>query len=91
MNVIDDTKLQSALTGVSDELTKNVATQVLPVLGAFVDAAVTKLCAEAETVTGATLADLTAERTEALNQLDEMVHGWLDRCANFGILARKQV
>ena len=75
INVVDDTKLQAALSGVTDEAAKQLATQVLPVAAALIDAAVTKLCTELETVTGATLADITAERQELVND----IHGILDR------------
>lgn len=75
MNVLDDAKLQAALTGVTDSAAKALATQVLPVAAAFVQAAVERLCTEAETVIGASLADLTAERKEIV--ID--VHAILDR------------
>lgn len=39
---------------------------------------------------GEALAAATSERTEAIDQLDAKVHGWLDRCANFGVLPRAQ-
>ena len=75
MNVIDDQKLQSALTGVTDSVVKGLVTQVLPVITALVDSTVKKLCDELETVVGDALADLTAEREETVGDL----HGLLDR------------
>jgi hypothetical protein len=79
VNVIDDQKLQSALTGVTDSVVKNLVTQVLPVIAALVDSAVAKLCDEAELVVGSAIAAFTAERAEAIMQLESAVHGVLDR------------
>lgn len=75
MNVIDDVKLQGALTGVTDSVLRGVTTQILPVLVALVDSSVEKLSRELELVVGDTLADLTAERTETVND----IHQLLDR------------
>lgn len=71
INVVDDAKLQQALTGVTDAAVKGLATQVLPVVGALVDAAITRLQASL----GDALADVTVERQELVND----VHGILDR------------
>jgi len=75
MNVIDDAKLQAAAQGVTDHALQGVTTQILPVLTSLVDATVSKLCLELETVVGDTLKDLTFERQETINDL----HGLLDR------------
>lgn len=81
MNVIDDTKLQTAAVAVTDNAAKQIVTQILPVAGALIDAAVTKLCDEATLVVGSALADITAERKELVND----IHGLLDRINGTGI------
>lgn len=77
MNVIDDKQLQSALTGVTDAATQSLLTQVLPVVSALVDSAVTKLCTEVETTISEALADLTAERQEFILDVNTLL-GRLD-------------
>lgn len=73
MNVVDDQKLQLALTGVTDSALRGVTSQVLPVLTALVDRSVATLCSELETVVGSALADLTAERTETVGDLHQLL------------------
>lgn len=65
-----------------DQVGKQAADEVvaqLPALETFVDAQLAKLQTTLTTVVGATLADITAERTEAINQLADVLHGVLDR------------
>lgn len=73
MNVIDDAKLQAALTGVTDSVVRGVTTQILPVLAALVDSTTEKLSRELELVVGDALAALTAERTETVNDVHEIL------------------
>lgn len=91
MNVIDDQKLQSALTGVTDSAVRGLTTQVLPVLGALVDSAVEKLSRELELVVGDTLADLTAERTETVNDLHDLLTRLNGAAVHLTIPERKQI
>ena len=65
-----------------DQVGKQAADEVvsaIPALETFVDAQLAKLQATLTTVVGDTLADITAERTEAINQLGDVLHGVLDR------------
>ena len=51
----------------------------IPALETFVDTQLAKLQATLEQVVGDSLADLTVERTQAINQLGDVLHGVLDR------------
>ena len=65
-----------------DQVGKQAADEVvaaLPQLEKFVDAQLAKLQDTLATVVGGTLADITAERTETINQLGDVLHGVLDR------------
>ena len=67
---------------IGDQVGKQAADEVvaaLPQLEKFVDAQLAKLQDTLTTVVGGTLADITAERTETINQLAEVLHGVLDR------------
>ena len=67
---------------IGDQVGKQAADEVvaqLPALETFVDAQLAKLQNTLTTVVGATLADITAERTETINQLADVLHGVLDR------------
>ena len=75
MNVIDDQKLQTALSGVTDRVLKGLTEQILPVITTLVDSSIEKLSRELETVVGDALADLTAEREETIGDF----HGLLTR------------
>lgn len=71
LNVVDDVKLQAALSGVVDGALRGLVSQVLPVVTSLVDATVNRL----QESLGEVMADLTAERQETVNDL----HGLLDR------------
>jgi len=65
-----------------DQVGKQAADELVaqfPGLETFVDAQLGKLQNTLEQVVGDTLKDLTAERTEAINQLGEALHGVIDR------------
>lgn len=67
---------------IGDQVGKQAADEVvaaLPQLEKFVDAQLAKLQDTLATVVGGTLADITAERTETINQLGDVLHGVLDR------------
>ena len=67
---------------IGDQVGKQAADEVvaaLPQLEKFVDAQLAKLQDTLTAVVGGTLADITAERTETINQLAEVLHGVLDR------------
>ena len=67
---------------IGDQVGKQAADEVvaaLPQLEKFVDAQLAKLQATLTAVVGGTLADITAERTETINQLADVLHGVLDR------------
>ena len=67
---------------IGDQVGKQAADEVvsaLPQLEKFVDAQLAKLQDTLTTVVGGTLADITAERTETINQLSDALHGVLDR------------
>ena len=73
----------SGLTGAETVLTANVQ-QIQTFIGSQVEG----IKQEALQVVGESLAALTTERTEALKQIDDMVNGWLDRLAPYGVLPR---
>lgn len=75
MNVIDDAKLQAALTGVTDNALRGLVEQVLPVITALVDRTVKTVVDTSEQIVGDALADLTAERQQTMYDL----HALLDR------------
>lgn len=65
-----------------DQVGKQAADEVvsaIPALETFIDAQLAKLQATLEQVVGDALKDLTAERTEAINQLGDVLHGVIDR------------
>jgi hypothetical protein len=65
-----------------DQVGKQAADELVaqfPGIEAFVDAQLAKLQTTLEQVVGDTLADLTAERTQAISQLGDVLHGVLDR------------
>ena len=67
---------------IGDQVGKQAADEVvsaLPQLEKFADAQLAKLQATLTAVVGGTLADITAERTETINQLADVLHAVLDR------------